>query len=299
MISTILETIKQSYTGYFNYILQEITNPKFENYFYDIIIISIAVFGLELIRPWRKNQKVFRKDFFLDLFYMFFNFYLFNLIVFIAFSNTVELLFKELLGTVGLEISDLQLFDVDEFGVPLSLLVFFLITDFIQWCTHVILHRVPFLWNFHKVHHSVKEMGFAAHLRYHWMETLVYRTMLYLPLAFIGGFEVEEVVLVHFFTIVIGHLNHANFKIPLGPFKYLFNSAEMHIWHHAKDLPPSHKHGMNFGISLSIWDYIFRTNYIPHSGRDLELGFDNDEDFPKDFIHQEMYPLGKSTETKK
>lgn len=297
-MNSILETITQSYTGYFNYLVKEITNPKFENYFYGLIVVSILVFTLELINPWRKNQKVIRKDFFLDMFYMFFNFFLFNLIVFIAFSNTVELLFKHLLGTVGLEISDFQLFDVDSLGVPLSLLVFFLITDFVQWCTHVILHRVPFLWNFHKVHHSVKEMGFAAHLRYHWMETVIYRTMLYLPLAFIGGFEVEEVVLVHFFALIIGHLNHANFRLPLGPLKYIFNSAEMHIWHHAKDLPASHKHGMNFGISLSIWDYIFKTNYIPHSGRDIELGFHDDENFPEDFIHQEMYPLGKSPQTK-
>ena len=65
----------------------------------------------------------------------------------------------------------------------------------------------------------------------------------------------------------------------------------MHIWHHAKELPENRKTGVNFGITLSIWDYIFKTNYIPHNGRDIELGFENDENFPQDFISQELYPL--------
>jgi len=53
------------------------------------------------------------------------------------------------------------------------------------------------------------------------------------------------------------------------------------------------KFGVNFGLTLSIWDYLFKTNYIPSTGRDIELGFNNDENFPKGFIDQEIYPLGK------
>jgi sterol desaturase/sphingolipid hydroxylase (fatty acid hydroxylase superfamily) len=50
---------------------------------------------------------------------------------------------------------------------------------------------------------------------------------------------------------------------------------------------------VNFGITLSIWDYLFKTDYIPFNGRDIELGFEGDEKFPKNFILQEAYPLGK------
>jgi sterol desaturase/sphingolipid hydroxylase (fatty acid hydroxylase superfamily) len=151
------------------------------------------------------------------------------------------------------------------------------------------LHRVPLFWNFHKVHHSVKQMGFAAHLRYHWMEPVIYKSMLYIPLAIIGGFTIQDVFIVHFFAITIGHLNHANLGWDYGFLKYIFNNPKMHIWHHSKQMP--NKYGMNFGITLSVWDYIFKTNYIPSDGRDIELGFEEDEKFPKDFIHQEAYPL--------
>ena len=57
----------------------------------------------------------------------------------------------------------------------------------------------------------------------------------------------------------------------------------MHIWHHAKDLPEDRPYGMNYGISLSIWDYLFGTAHVPSDGRDIELGFDNDETYPQTF----------------
>ena len=67
----------------------------------------------------------------------------------------------------------------------------------------------------------------------------------------------------------------------------------MHIWHHAKVLPKSYKYGVNFGISLSIWDYLFKTSYIPEDGRDLALGFEDDQAFPKQFLKQIIWPINK------
>lgn len=293
-MDTYIDIIKNSYTGYWNYIKQSVLMElSWENYFYGLIIISLVVWGLEIIFPWRKNQPLFRKDFWLDTFYMFFNFFLLNLIVLIALSNAAEQLFNDVLGLVGLSVASFQLFDINTFPYWARITVFFIIIDFVQWFTHTLLHRYEFLWNFHKVHHSVKQMGFAAHLRYHWMEPVVYNSMKYIPLAIMGGFTAKDVAIVHFFNITIGHLNHANINWDYGWLKYILNNPKMHIWHHAKELPENRKMGVNFGITLSIWDYIFKTNYIPYNGRDIELGFEGDEKFPKDFIHQEIYPLGK------
>ena len=286
------DIIINSYSDYFRYLKSEIISLHPENYFYGLIAISAVVFLLEIIFPWRKNQPIFRKDFWLDTFYMFFNFFLLNLIVFLALANITEQLFKDILAKFDLELVSLQLFEINQLSKPIALLLFFLITDFIQWNTHRLLHRVPFLWNFHKTHHSVKEMGFAAHLRYHWMEPVVYKSILYIPLAIIGGFTVTDVFIVHFFAITIGHLNHANLGWDYGKLKYIFNNPKMHIWHHSKEMP--NKYGTNYAISLSIWDYIFKTDYIPYDGKDIELGFEGDETFPKTFIQQEMYPLTKS-----
>lgn len=287
------DLFKESYSGYFNYLLKEITIFHWENYFYGLIIVSLIVWGLEIAFPWRKDQKIFRTDFWLDTFYMFFNFFLLNLIVLIFLSNTAETLFNDALGLLDLNLSDFQLLDLNALPFGVGLLIFFFVSDFVQWNTHRLLHRVPFLWNFHKLHHSVKEMGFAAHLRYHWMEPVVYKSILYIPLAIIGGFEVQQVAIVHFFTLTIGHINHANLGWDYGVLKYIFNNPKMHIWHHAKELPRDHKYGVNYGLTLSIWDYLFKTSHVPHDGRDIELGFKEDEKFPTSFLKQESYPLSK------
>ncbi|MCT4700021.1 sterol desaturase family protein [Tenacibaculum haliotis] len=288
------DIIKNSYSDYWNYLKQTVLMQlNWENYFYGLIVISLVVWVLEIVFPWRKNQSIFRKDFWLDVFYMFFNFFLLNLFILIALSNTTAQLFNDLLSVFDLSIANFQLFNINEFPFWARIFTFFIIIDFVQWFTHTLLHKYEFLWKFHKVHHSVKEMGFAAHLRYHWMEPVLYNSMKYIPLAIMGGFTAQDVAAVHFFNITIGHLNHANINWDYGFLKYILNNPKMHIWHHAKELPENRKTGVNFGITLSIWDYIFKTNYIPNSGRDIEIGFEGDEKFPSTFIKQEAYPLNE------
>ncbi len=285
------ELFLNNFFGCFNYLKDEIlfkTEPWYHNYFYWLILISVFFWLLEIIAPWRQRQAVIRKDFWLDGFYMFFNFFLFSLIGYAAISYVFVELFNDFLGVFG--VKNLVALEVASWPKWSQLLLLFVVRDFVQWNVHRFLHRVDFLWQFHKVHHSVKEMGFAAHLRYHWMETIVYRTIEYLPLAMIG-FGIQDFFIVHMITLSIGHFNHANFTVPLGPLKYIFNNPEMHIWHHARELP--NRHGVNFGLSLSIWDYLFKTAYIPHSGRDIALGFEGDEKFPQDFVHQELYGFKK------
>jgi len=264
---------------------------------------------------------------------MFFNFFLFSLIIYNAASDVfVNLINNLIISISGFNIQANN--PLRTFPMWAILFIGFVIRDFVQWWTHRLLHRVEFLWEYHKLHHSVEEMGFAAHLRYHWMETIVYRFIEYLPLALLG-IGLYDFFIIHIFTLVIGHYNHSNISISgkvtglivslliavlilthsfdlgfthidllweqaallisfgfigffvLGPImKIIFNHPEMHIWHHAMDIPEERKHGVNFGLSLAIWDYIFGTAYIPHDGKDIELGFPGLESFPDKFSKQ-------------
>ncbi len=282
---------------------------------------------------------------------MFFNFFIFGLIIYNAASNVFVDLFKDFLGLFG--VSNLVAIKVQSFPVWGHLLLGFLVRDFVQWWIHRLLHRSDTLWEFHKVHHSVEEMGFAAHLRYHWMENVVYRSLEYIPLAMIG-IGLNDFFMIHIFTLAVGHYNHSNLRVSgrtsamvlgtligffvisqfsvssyldfgamlsqrvgngfmlnvsffvsalgfmlttgllcsllLGPFmKYIFNSPEMHIWHHSYELPEERRTGVNFALSLACWDYIFGTAYIPHDGRDIRLGFPGIESFPQDFVSQNTH----------
>ena len=262
--------------------------PWFQNYFWGIIIISLLVWGLEIVFPWRKHQAIIRKDFWLDVFYMFFNFFVFSIAV-SGFYALLTVFFNDL----NIPLTQLVLIDLADLPQWAQLLLFFVVLDFVQWLTHMLLHKYSFLWQFHKVHHSVKEMGFAAHMRYHWMENILYKPLKTFAVMILGGFEPQQAFVVHFMTIMIGHLNHANIKLTWGIFKYLFNNPVMHLYHHAKTIPTG-KVGVNFAISLSLWDYLFKTNYIPEDSGEAPLGFPEDETFPKSFVKQQLHGFKKN-----
>ncbi len=283
-----LDIFLNSFTGYFNYLVEEIMDPSWTNYFYWLLGLSLLVFALEILVPWRKDQKIIRKDFWLDAFYILFNFFLFSLVGFNALSNIGVELFNDGLSYFG--IRNIVAVEVQDLPGWVQLLIMFVVADFIQWNIHRQLHKRKWLWEFHKVHHSVKEMGFAAQFRFHFMETVIYKTLQYVPLAMIG-FGIHEFFVVHMFTVLVGHINHANVGWSYGKLGYIFNNPKMHIWHHAKELPEEHPSGMNFGLSLSIWDHLFNTAYIPQDGQNIELGFEGDEDFPETFSKQLILPF--------
>ena len=281
-----VQVFLDGYYGYWNYLSSEILYPSWHNYFWWLLGISLVVWSLELVFPWRKNQAAIREDFWLDGFYMFFNFFLFSLIGYNAVSNVAVEAFNDFLALFG--INNLVAFQIAAWPVWSQFLLLFVVADFIQWNVHRLLHYSPWLWEFHKVHHSVEEMGFAAHLRYHWMETIVYKSIQFIPLSMIG-FGLDDFFILHLVTILIGHLNHANVKITYGPLKYVLNNPVMHLWHHAKNIPAG-SNGVNYGISLSLWDYLFGTAYIPNQNANEQLGFEDQETFPKTFLQQLTHP---------
>ena len=325
-----IDIFLNGYGGYASYLWNDITNPTWKSYFWWLIIVSFFFLVLEVIIPWRKKQVVLRKDFWLDGFYMFFNFFIFSLIIYNAASDVIVNLFND--SIIAISGFNLQASNpMNGWPLWLILVIGFFVRDFVQWWVHRLLHRSDRLWEFHKVHHSVTEMGFAAHLRYHWMENIIYRTLEYLPLALLG-IGLHDFFIIHIFTLAWGHFNHSNItvsgritggilgaligivvagglfdvnlvlepsiilqstiilglaavsSVALGPFmRKVFNSPEMHIWHHTQDLPSERYYGVNFGLTLACWDYIFGTAYVPQEGRNNKLGFTGIDEFPKTF----------------
>ena len=328
----ILHRIAQAYQNYASYLWQDITHPGWRSFFWWTVGLSLFFFVLEIARPWRKAQPILRKDFWLDLFYIAFNFFVFSLIGWFALQQVILGGLAYLLSGLGYE---------NQVAVAVASLpvwayypLLFIVADFISWNVHRLLHIVPWLWRFHMLHHSVEQMGFAAHVRYHWMENLVYWAFRFIPLTLLG-FDAVDIFWIHIFNVAWGHFNHANITVPprwsgaifgffvglgiglavspiwwevalwaiggkllgllvLGPFtRVVFNSPEMHIWHHAYDLPADRPGGVNFGITLAIWDYLWGTNYMPHDGRDIRLGFPGVEQYPQGFWQQLWSGFGR------
>lgn len=265
-------------------------------YLFWLLVISAGCLIAERIRPWRRGQKLFRREFFQDLFWLFFNGQYFGVLFAYVTAFVAQGIWPVLATAKSWNLLVGQ-------SILVQALVYFLLKDFLDWCVHNLLHRVPALWEFHKLHHSIVEMDWIGNFRFHWMEIVVYQGLTYFPLVILGV-DSQVILLVAIATTVIGHLNHSNLDITWGPLRYVFNSPRMHIWHHMAHLPGGHSSGVNFGISFSVWDWLFRTAYWPTknecpSQQPENLGFPGLERFPSRLMRRLLHPLWQTLTRKK
>lgn len=253
-----------------------------------LALFSVFVMGLERLFPWRKEQKQLRPYLWSDLIHLVWNGHFLGVLVYGIYSAWIHaplVAWLESLGVAG----SLYAGVAGTWPIWAQIVVALFVVDFVQWVVHNLLHRITPLWELHKVHHSIVdgEMDFIVSFRFHWMEVVVYKSFLYVPLAFFG-FGMEAIFFHAAFGTLIGHFNHANLHITWGPLKYLLNSPAMHIWHH--DYEGDEKTTKNFGIIFSVWDWIFRTAYMPDHPP-ARLGYAGVEKMPRDFLGQAAWPL--------
>ena len=123
-------------------------------------------------------------------------------------------------------------------------------------------------------------------------EVVVDKTLSYLPLVILGV-DGTVILLMAVVSTLMQDLTHSNLRIDWGPLRYLFNSAKMHVWHH--DIVQHGRGGQNFGIVLSVWDWIFGTAYWPADQEQPEqLGFEGmEETYPRSLAARLVYPFVK------
>ena len=246
----------------------------------------LFLFVLEFVFPWRREQRKLRYGIWLDVFYLYFNSLLLWALFGSAVVQTTILAFNHalyasfgIINLVAIKLTNMQMW------ARVTLMLLF--GDFLSYLGHWLLHRVNFLWQFHKIHHSSKELDVWNAQRFHLGEKIYYQLFAYLPMALIG-FPPGEVFIGALLISLFSTFTHANVKIPLGPLKYILNNPQMHIWHHAKSVNP--RRNVNYGDALSVWDYLLGTAYLPDERPGLELGFEGVDEFPTTFWGQLVYP---------
>lgn len=251
-----------------------------------LVTLSAAFALAERVRPARPSQRAARPQLANDLFYLFFNGHLWSLLTG-GLVGGLALAVRESLARASL-LPDHGPLAGRPFLVQCA--AFLLVSDFLQWCVHRLLHAVPSLWSFHKVHHSIQRMDWAGNFRFHWVETIVYRSALYLPLLWLGCDPAPTFAVIVLAT-AWGHFNHANLDVDLGPLGRVFNSPRMHLWHH--DASGEGGAAKNFGIVLSLWDHLFGTAYWPRERAPEHIGYPGDAEMPGDLPRQLAFPLAR------
>lgn len=249
-------------------------------YWVFLIAVSLPFIVAERLVPWRA-QALLRPGWVSDLIYIFLNGYLLGIVLEPAASRVTPWVDTFVVPALGSG-------HVSGWPAWLQFLLAFFVVDLMQWSVHNLLHRLPWLWSLHRVHHSIVHMDWIGSMRFHWGEIVVYRSLQYVPLLLLG-FGGGPLLLLAVVSTAIGHFNHSNLRVPMGPLRYLLNHPGMHIWHHDHTLRG--RSGCNFGINLSLWDWLFGTAYLPESPEQPErLGFEGVEHFPADVVRQELLP---------
>jgi sterol desaturase/sphingolipid hydroxylase (fatty acid hydroxylase superfamily) len=256
-------------------------------YFFWLLVVSAFCWLLERIMPWRPQQKAWRDQIGQDFFWLVFNGHYAGVLL-AAVSNWAIHSLSHLWGQRIPSVAHIRLLDDSPMWV--QFLTFLFVKDFLEWCIHNLLHRVPRLWEFHKLHHSITELDWIGNMRFHWMEIVLYRGLTYLPL-FLLGVDGRVILWIAVFSTLIGHLNHSNLELDWGIFRWILNSPRLHVWHH--DVVNHKRSGQNFGIIFSLWDFLFGTAYFPKCQQPEHLGFEGMEQFPKGLLQRLAYPFWK------
>jgi sterol desaturase/sphingolipid hydroxylase (fatty acid hydroxylase superfamily) len=161
--------------------------------------------------------------------------------------------------------------------------LYWIVFDLGYWFAHFLMHRIPVLWEFHKVHHSAEVLTPLTEFRQHPVELFLFPLctgtavgVLFGAAEHLLGAERQGLTLVWInivlfaYNMTLLHLRHSHVWIPLrGWLGYVLQSPAHHQIHHSTD--PKH-FNKNLGFGLSIWDWAFRTLYIPAKREALEFG---------------------------
>jgi sterol desaturase/sphingolipid hydroxylase (fatty acid hydroxylase superfamily) len=162
------------------------------------------------------------------------------------------------------------------------------LAEFFQYWLHRLMHERDALWRFHATHHSAPRLYFLNAARFHPIDILLDTSVGLAPLVVLGA-PPETLARFALFGAVLGYLQHSNLELRLGPLNYLFSMAELHRWHHSRELGQA---STNYGSNLSIWDLAFGSFFWPRSERPPEtIGIPNLEAFPQSYFAQLASPF--------
>jgi sterol desaturase/sphingolipid hydroxylase (fatty acid hydroxylase superfamily) len=146
--------------------------------------------------------------------------------------------------------------------------------------------KIPWIWKWHAVHHSITRMYFLAGARTHPVQVLISFGATVAILWFLGA--PDQVI---FYKTVVhtanGILQHCNVEIRGGLWNWIFSGPELHRWHHARRVEDSDH---NYGNNLILVDLIFGTRYLPGDARG-PLGLPSHVRYPAGFLGHFLLPF--------
>src|SRR2546425_2745198 len=167
----------------------------------DLFLMALIYVPLERLWPQYPKQGTFRKDWTLDVVYFMSTHLPLQILSFLVLLPATQ-------ATKYLGVPALQ-----EFIARMPwLLQFFLavvVADVAEYFIHLALHKVPFLWRFHAVHHSSQALDWIAGSRSHFVDDTLVRGFILAPLML--GFSQSIILAYLVFVTLHATWTHCNF----------------------------------------------------------------------------------------
>jgi sterol desaturase/sphingolipid hydroxylase (fatty acid hydroxylase superfamily) len=175
-----------------------------------------------------------------------------------------------------------------------------IISDLTSFIVHYLLHKVPFLWEFHKIHHSATTLNPITQYRLHPVELIINNARAIIVFGVITGLfdylsdhQINEKVIfgVNIFGFLFMFLG-ANLRHSHVPFKYpnflehFLISPLQHQVHHSND--PAH-FNKNMGSKFAVWDWIFGTLVLSKTIKKLTFGLGKKDDINYNTFSKNLY----------
>ncbi len=163
-----------------------------------------------------------------------------------------------------------------------------IIGDFFTYLIHLLMHKIPFLWEFHKVHHSATELNPFTQYRIHPIELLINNAKSLLVFGVLTGIfdylsnhQINKLVFLgvnvfgFLFMFLGANLRHSHIKLTYPNFiEKLLISPFQHQIHHSNS--PEH-FDKNMGSKLALWDWMFGTLVLSKSTKEIKFGIDESD----------------------
>jgi len=154
------------------------------------------------------------------------------------------------------------------------------------YAAHRLAHEWRRLWRFHAVHHSVTKLWIVNTGRFHFVDTMV-SVALSQPLLYFAGAPKVIFLWVAAITAFIGILTHCNVDMRSGFLSQIFNTPELHRWHHSRNPVEGNA---NYGENLMLFDHLLGTFLFPARRPPVDIGIS--EPMPASFLAQLRNPFG-------
>ena len=244
----------------------------------DLFLMALIYVPIERLWPQYPGQGTFRAQWTLDIVY------------FLSTHLPIQILSFLVLFPATQAARFLAVPDIAQFIARMPWLIQFLlaivVADFAEWSIHWALHKVPYLWRFHSIHHSSKALDWIAGSRSHFLDDTLVRGFILVPLML--GFSQNIIIAYLIFVTLHATWTHCNFRPNAKWLEQIIVMPRYHHWHHSSQKEAIDK---NFAIHFPWVDRLLGTYYFPVEWPQM-YGLDA-ETIPNGFIRQTYEPFIK------